>query len=274
MTDQERHAWALGGWWHVAFSAIMAAMVALALLTGPEQWRWLTAVLLSSVVAVYFVFAKPLVSPEKDYPGRGQSLVLVALILLPTLPAVIINPTLVLSLVAIAPVCFMTVGSLLAVPTVGAILILPTLVSGIQGRESWDQVGVGLLINGAILGYALWFGTWIERLVVQSAERYVLIEALQRSREEVSRLSQEATSFVGIQAVARPLCRGDGFLDLPWPSSPRDGPATGASLWGEDVEAHAPLRGSACARLHQGAERARPGRSNQRRGRGGRRSSR
>ncbi|GAA1456858.1 sensor histidine kinase [Nocardiopsis exhalans] len=205
MTDQERHAWALGGWWHVAFSAIMAAMVALALLTGPEQWRWLTAALLSSVVAVYFVFAKPLVSPEKDYPGRGHSLVLVALILLPTLPAVIINPTLVLSLVAIAPVCFMTVGSLLAVPAVGAILILPNLVSGLQGRESWDQVGVGLLINGAILGYALWFGTWIERIVVQSAERYELIEALQRSREEVSRLSQEAGALAEREHLAREM---------------------------------------------------------------------
>ena len=205
MTDQERHAWALGGWWHVAFSAIMAAMVALALLTGPEQWRWLTAALLSSVVAVYFVFAKPLVSPETDYPGGGRSLVLMALILLPTLPAVIINPTLVLSLVAIAPVCFMTVGSLLAVPAVGTILIVPTLVAGLQGRESWDQVGVGLLINGAILAYALWFGTWIERIVVQSAERYELIEALQRSREEVSRLSQEAGALAEREHLAREM---------------------------------------------------------------------
>ncbi len=201
----ERHAWNMGTWWHVAFTAAMAAVTVLALVTGPPEWRWLTAALMIAVVLVYLVFARPLISPAKDFPSTRRALGLMGLFLLPSVPAVIINPTLVFALIAIAPVCFMTVGSVLAVATVGVILILPTVLGGLLGWEAWSSVGVSLLINGALLGYALWFGTWIERIVVQSAERYELIEALRRSREEVSRLSEEAGALAEREHLAREM---------------------------------------------------------------------
>ncbi|WP_199776625.1 sensor histidine kinase [Nocardiopsis sp. SBT366] len=201
----ERHAWNMGVWWHVAFTLAMAAVIVLALVTGPPEWRWLTAALMVVVVLVYLVFARPLISPEKDFPSTGRALGLMGLFLLPSVPAVIINPTLVFALIAIAPVCFMTVGSVLAVATVGVILLFPTLLDGLLGWEDWSSVGVSLLINGAILGYALWFGTWIERIVVQSAERYELIEALRHSREEVSRLSEEAGALAEREHLAREM---------------------------------------------------------------------
>ncbi len=201
----ERHAWNMGAWWHVAFTVAMAAVIVLALVTGPPEWRWLTAALMVAVVVVYLVFARPLISPEKDFPSTGRALGLMGLFLLPSVPAVILNPTLVFALIAIAPVCFMTVGSVLAVATVGVILLFPTVLGGLLGWEDWASVGVSLLINGAILGYALWFGTWIERIVVQSVERYELIEALRRSREEVARLSEEAGALAEREHLAREM---------------------------------------------------------------------
>ncbi|MEU3016457.1 sensor histidine kinase [Nocardiopsis sp. NPDC007018] len=201
----ERHAWSMGSRWHVAFSVAMAAMVALALVTGPEEWRWLTAALMCAVVAVYLFGARPLISPEKGFLDTTRALVLMALFLLPTVPAVILNPVLVFALIAIAPVCFMTVGSVLAVSTVGVILVVPTLWGGLVGEQDWPSVGVHLLVNGAVLGYALWFGTWVERIVVQSAERYQLIEALRRSREEVALLSEEAGALAEREHLAREM---------------------------------------------------------------------
>ncbi|MEU3309194.1 sensor histidine kinase [Nocardiopsis sp. NPDC055551] len=201
----EWHAWDLGRWWHLTFTVAMLAMVALALISGPERWRWATAALMATVPVVYFVFARPVLSVDSDLPGNRRSLGLMLLFLLPALPAVILNPTLLISLVAIAPALFMTVGSAYAVPTLAVLLLCPSLLEGLLGRKDWEFVGITLLVNGAILGYALWFSGWIERIIFQSAERFILIEQLSQSREEAARLSEQAGAMTERERLAREL---------------------------------------------------------------------
>lgn len=201
----EWHAWDLGRWWHLTFTVAMLAMIALALISGPERWRWATAALMATVLVVYFVFARPVLSVESDLPGNRRSLGLMLLFLLPALPAVILNPTLMISLVAIAPALFMTVGSTYAVPTLAVLLLSPSLLEGLLGRKDWEFVGISLLVNGAILGYALWFSGWIERIIFQSAERFELIEQLSSSRREAARLSEEAGAMTERERLAREL---------------------------------------------------------------------
>ncbi|WP_249187156.1 sensor histidine kinase [Nocardiopsis sp. MG754419] len=201
----EWHAWDLGRWWHPTFVVIMVGMIVLALLTGPERWRWPTAALMASVIAIYFVFARPVFTRDRDLPGWRRPLGLVLLFLLPTLPAVILNPALTIALVAIAPVFFMTVGGAYAVPGLAVLLLSPAVLEGLLGERELQAVGVTLLINGAILVYALWFSGWVERIILQSAERFELIEELRRTREEAARLSEEAGAMSERERLAREL---------------------------------------------------------------------
>ena len=187
------------------FTASMLGIIGLSLVTGPPEWRWLTAVMLGAFVVVYFTVVRRHRISEEARPNWSSPLLLALLLLAPTLPAVVVNPTLTFVMVTFSPLAFMVLGSLRAVPTVGVILLVPTLIQGLMGQREWADVGVTLLMNTVILGFALWFGTWFERIVVQSAERYELIEKLRRSREEVSRLSEEAGALAERERLAREM---------------------------------------------------------------------
>lgn len=204
-TASERHAFDVGVWWDVYFTFAMCGLIVLALVTGPPEWRWTTAGLMAAVIAVYYAVARTYVQTDGRRPGWVSRPVLAVLLLAPILPAVILNPSLTLVMVAFSPLAFMALGSLLAVPALGSVLLLPALIQGLLGQREWADVGMTFLINGVILGLALWFGTWFERIVVQSAERYELIEKLRHSREEVSHLSEQAGAMAERERLAREM---------------------------------------------------------------------
>ncbi|WP_017590540.1 sensor histidine kinase [Nocardiopsis ganjiahuensis] len=203
--DTERHAFDLGIWWDVYFTAVMVGVVVLALLTGPAEWRWLTAALVSSVVALHFGLLRPYARDDGSPPAWLGRFGVSGLVLVLTLPAVILNPALTWMVIGVAPLCFMTVGSLFAVPLMGVLLLFPSLLRGLFGLEEWSGVGLTFLINGLLLGYALWFGTWFERIVEQSWERYSLIERLRRSQEEAALLSEQAGAMAERERLAREM---------------------------------------------------------------------
>ena len=201
----ERHAFDLGIWWDVYFTAVMAGGVVLALVSGPVEWRWLTTALLGALIALYFGLVRRYSRSGGAEPAWLGHFSLAGIVLTLTLPLVLVNPHLTWMLIGIAPLCFMAMGSLFAVPVVGVILLVPNLLRGVLGVDEWAGVWLNVIINILILGYALWFGTWFERIVDQSWERYSLIERLRRSQEEAARLSEEAGAMAERERLAREM---------------------------------------------------------------------
>jgi signal transduction histidine kinase len=197
----ERHAWDLGVWWDVYFTSVMAAMAAIALVTSDPFWRWPLVGLMAAVTAVYYLFARRLVMREE----RIRPAVLMAVLLVLCLPAVTVNPTLTFLVVAVAPLCFITSPVPAAVSTVGAILLVPMPLRGLLGLSEWDDIAVNLLINGVMVGYTLWFGGWLGRIIEQSYERANLIRELRESRLEVVRLSEETGAMAERERLAREM---------------------------------------------------------------------
>lgn len=195
----ERHAWDLGVWWDVYFTSVMAAMAVIALVTSDPFWRWPLVGLMAAVTAVYYLFARRLVLREE----RIRPAVLMAVLLVLCLPAVTVNPTLTFVVVAVAPLCFITSPVPAAVSTVGAILLVPMPLRGLLGLSEWDDIAVNILINGVMVGYTLWFGGWLGRIIEQSYERANLIRELRESRLEVVRLSEETGAMAERERLAR-----------------------------------------------------------------------
>lgn len=197
----ERHAWDLGVWWDVYFTSVMAAMVVVALITSDPFWRWPLMGLMAAVAAVYHLFGKRLLLREE----RVRPVVLMLVLLVLCLPAVTVNPTLTFLVVAVAPLCFMTASIPTAISTVGAILLLPMPLRGLLGLSEWDNIAVNLLVNGVMVGYTLWFGGWLGRIINQSYERSELIRELRESRLEVVRLSEETGAMAERERLAREM---------------------------------------------------------------------
>ncbi|PDP84880.1 histidine kinase [Glycomyces fuscus] len=198
---EERHAWDLGVWWDVYFTSVMAAMAVTALITSDPFWRWPLVGLMAAVTAVYHLFGKRLMLREE----RVRPVVLMVVLLALCLPAVAVNPTLTFLLVAVAPLCFMTARVPVAISTVGVILLVPMPLRGLLGLSAWDSVAVNLLINGVMVGYTLWFGSWLGRIIEQSYERSELIRDLRESRLEVVRLSEETGAMAERERLAREM---------------------------------------------------------------------
>ncbi|RKS10553.1 signal transduction histidine kinase [Nocardiopsis sp. Huas11] len=200
----ERHAWDLGVWWDVYFTAVMGAVAVLAALSTDPGRRVVAVALVGAAVAAYYLYGRRLLLTEHSRADR-RSLVFMGLLLATVLPAVMLNPTLTFMVVAVSPLCFMTAGTVRAVPTVALILIVPVLVRGLTEGQEWETFTVSLLVHAVIIAFSGWFGFWFERIVEQSYERAELIRQLRESREEAVRLSEEAGAMAEREHLGREL---------------------------------------------------------------------
>ncbi|WP_249352016.1 sensor histidine kinase [Nocardiopsis akebiae] len=183
------------------FTSVMAATAAIALVTSDPFWRWPLVGLMAAVTAVYYLFARQLTLREE----RVRPAVLMVALLVLCLPAVTVNPTLTFLVMAVAPLCFITSPVPAAASTVGAILLVPMPLRGLLGLSEWDDIAVNILVNGVMVGCALWFGSWLERIIEQSYERANLIRELRESRMEVVRLSEETGAMAERERLAREM---------------------------------------------------------------------
>ncbi|GAB3707195.1 sensor histidine kinase [Nocardiopsis oceani] len=197
----EQHAWDLGWGWEVYFVAVMVLVSLIGLLSPGTPW--LSAALPGALLALYLMAGRRLV--KSDDWERGNRLLFVALVVLMLLPAITLDGNVQFILVAVAPLLFMVTGLRYAVAAMALILLVPAPVRGLLGWQDWTGVGLNLLIHSVILAYAMWFGTWMYRIVEQSYERYALIEELQHTREEADRLSQEAGAVAEREHLAREM---------------------------------------------------------------------
>jgi len=95
------------------------------------------------------------------------------------------------ALFAVCPLAFMTLDLREAIFVVVPANLLPVV-------AAFAEDGLGGMLRQAFPGslftitFAVLLGTWIHRIVSQSEERWELISELERSREEIGRLSREA----------------------------------------------------------------------------------
>jgi signal transduction histidine kinase len=94
-------------------------------------------------------------------------------------------------LLALCPQCFMTVPFRRAVAFVIALNLAAPVVALAQ-RASTAETGTLTGVAVAGIAFSLGFGTWIMRIISQSAERAELIEQLERTRAELAEANREA----------------------------------------------------------------------------------
>jgi signal transduction histidine kinase len=185
-----------GGWqlgrhlWDPYFA--LCYLVAVAMLVGHEGTsaprRIAVIGLFTLMTACYWVLGRPaILRGDEGWPGW----LFVAAVAVLFGVAVGIDQLSVLALFAISPMVFFALPLRYAIPVVVVLYLLPPVIGLIQAR-SLDGLRDLLPLTALTLAFALLIGTYIERIVRQSAERAELIRELEASRAEVSRLSHAA----------------------------------------------------------------------------------
>lgn len=197
----ERHAWELSGAWYAYVTVALAISAATAVVSEPGPPTWTAAALLAATAVLYLAVGRRLY--DADQHATAPALAFTAAVAAMVTVAVTLAPAATFCLFAVAPVCFMSGGSVFGTAAVGAIMFVPTGVRlHLDGTEPVPAL-VGVGVNLVILGFALWFGRWFERVIEESYERSLLIRQLRESRAEAARLSEETGALAERERLAR-----------------------------------------------------------------------
>ncbi|GAB3461704.1 sensor histidine kinase [Actinophytocola sediminis] len=139
----------------------------------------------------YLAYGRRVILAEQElvrpWPGRVFAAGVVLLLGVAVVSAQLAS----IGLFAVCPLIFMSVRLREAIGFIVAANLLPavnvTIYDGIE--HVLTDVGPGILLS---LTLSVLLGTWIYRVVTESEERKKLIDELERSREEIGRLSREA----------------------------------------------------------------------------------
>ncbi len=197
----ERHAWELNIGWYIYVTVALAVAAAVGVMSGTGPPAWASAALLLATAALYLVAGRRLYNEDRygSVPAISFSLAVAAMVTV----AVTLTPSTTFCLFAVAPLCFMSAGSLFGSVSVGIIMFVPAAVRLSLGETEPREAVVGIGVNLVILGFALWFGRWFEKVVEESYERSVLIRQLRESRAEAARLSEETGALAEREHLAR-----------------------------------------------------------------------
>jgi signal transduction histidine kinase len=186
-------AWLRWYWlWDLSLGLVYVSVVLLVLLRGDDSPpnRFSAAGMLTVMAVAYVCYGRGHIVVPKDrgsVPGRFFAAGLVVLQLL----AVMFDADASFALFALCPLMFMSLVLREAIIVVVAVNLVPPLASLIRdGLDTALEFLVPMMVFTVLLGVTM--GTWIHRIVSESQERAELIMELERSREEVGRLSREA----------------------------------------------------------------------------------
>ncbi|MBB2934928.1 signal transduction histidine kinase [Amycolatopsis bartoniae] len=200
VVEQPVNAWQRYHWlWHVLFVTDYVATVGLLSVVHASPTQWLVSFsALTAIGALYVVLGR------KD-PEGWQAGVFGALVLVLAVVAILSNAAAGLALFSVCPMLFMAtplpVAVLMSVPAIMA-PVLSVLVD--QGADS-PVLNSLLPMCVMFVVFGVCIGQWFTRVVRQSEERADLIEQLEASRAEVSRLSHEAGTSAERERLAREI---------------------------------------------------------------------
>ncbi len=184
-------AWRRWFWlWEVYFAVGYVTIVALMLNeddAAPTDHVGAIATL--TLMGVWYVaYGRAAIVTERHSVWRGRIFMLGVVALL--VAGVVFESSASFALFAVCPWAFMSLDLREAVFVVVPANLTPVLAAML---EDGPGAMLGQFLPGSLLTltFAVLLGTWIHRIVEQSEERAVLIQELEASREEVSRLSRE-----------------------------------------------------------------------------------
>ena len=185
------HAWDGGERrWNAYFAVVLAGTLGLIQVAGPAtgQNRLVASAALVAMVPWYLFLGRRAMYGRADgvLPGVVYLCGLVALLAVAEANAGSVT----FILLALGPQCFMVSYGLaiVAVVAMNATGVLIALARGASGAQLQTTIWVAALGTAFSIG----FGTWIVRIIDQSAERAELIAQLERTRAELAEVNREA----------------------------------------------------------------------------------
>src|SRR5258706_28218 len=186
------HAWDGGERrWNAYFAVVLAGTLGLIQVAGPAtgEARLVASAALIAMVPWYLLLGRRAMYGQaaSNLPGIVYLCGLVALLAVAEANAGSVT----FILLALGPQCFMAVSYRLAIVAVvamnatGALIALATGAHGAKLEASSWVAALGT-------AFSIGFGTWIIRIIDQSAERAELIAQLERTRAELAEVNREA----------------------------------------------------------------------------------
>jgi signal transduction histidine kinase len=175
--------------WDTYFAIVLLAVLAIVQVAGPaaESGRLLASAAVIAMVPWYAFVGRP--AMYADVPWRGTVYLIGLVPLLVMAEACAGAGTFIL--LALCPQCFMTVPFRRAVIAVVGLSLIEPIVALVQ-HEPAAEVESVLAIAVAGITFSIAFGTWIMRIINQSAERAELIAQLEQTRAELAEANREA----------------------------------------------------------------------------------
>ncbi len=177
--------------WDIYFAVVLIAVLGIVQVAGPaaEPGRLLASAALVAMVPWYMLLGRPAMFADHDLVWRGTIYLAGLLPLLVVAQSFTSADTFIL--LALCPQCFMTLPFRRAVVAVVALSLTQPIVGLFQGDPA-PEVESLLAVAVAGVAFSVAFGTWIMRIISQSAERAELIAQLDQTRAELAEANREA----------------------------------------------------------------------------------
>lgn len=192
--------------WQVLFAVGIVMVTVLAYLSTSVPLGWQLVVPLMGALTVWYLALGLWILRDQDrYYASPTSWVFAAGVVACFLPVVTIAPQASFGLFIISPLLFMTSGIGAGTVACAALLILRDPLRFAIGDIDLAHLPVNLAVSVMILLFAYWFGSWTQKIIMESESRAELIAKLKRSQADVQRLSQEAGALAERERIAREI---------------------------------------------------------------------
>ncbi|WP_405800719.1 sensor histidine kinase [Streptomyces sp. NBC_01506] len=189
--------------WDAYFGVVWAATLVFTIAAPNSAPVRATAFTLFALFAPWYMWVG---RPEMmRTPDSRRSLYYVTGAILLFLPPAIMVGEMRSAAFALVPQCFMLLSMSRALWAVGVLNLAPVIGWVLVWRPPAEAIFFNALFAVITLAFSAVLGSWIIRIIAQSAERADLIAELEASREEVSRLSAERGALAERERMSREI---------------------------------------------------------------------
>lgn len=215
--DAEPHAWDRTFLpWDVYFALAWVATVVFALSAEtPGRPVRLAAVALFTLLVPWYVLAgRPVILGP--YPGGRRAVRYLAVLIGVFTAAASLVGELRLGAFALMPQCFMMLPLGAALPAAAVINVAPVVGWALLWRPAGHVLFYNSVFAAVTLAFSMVIGSWIVRIIEQSAERADMLAELRAGREEIARLSAERGALAERERLSREIhdTLAQGFTSL------------------------------------------------------------